>query len=893
MSMFRVPLISLIFFFLSGALDAQEASSWSETTIPGPWELPVGIAFDESGQGYIWDMLGEVFVLDSTGKVIAEPLLDIREEVSKWLDQGMVGFALDPNFLSNGYFYVLYPVDRHHYEFYGNPEYNARTTRTHAATFGRITRYTADPATGFRSIVPDSRHIVLGHDPADGLPILFDSHGLGTLAFGSDGSLLVSCGDGGNSVWADVGSNGGSYYAEGISLGIIQPGENVGAYRAQQKESLAGKILRINPVTGAGVPGNPFYDPEDPDTKASKVYALGLRNPFRFVVQPGTGSHTLADGRPGWILAGDVGDYTWEELNLFTRGGQNAGWPLFEGLERSPTYRSERVRNPFASATGCPESDYLFRDLIAEDARQPSMPGNPCTPGQDLPGHVTGYVHHRPLLTYQNQDDKGLTQPRVWLPGYNEAGQAAIREIDSVQQGIAFQGDACIPAFYYGQGALPEKWHDHFFQVDYRGWIRVHQLDENQEVQRTELIYEQEGERIVAAAPVPGEAGLYYLSLSSRRLHKLMYGGRRRPIANLQVDHLFGESPLVVTLDATESLAYDSPLTYEWRINGDTLPGAALRSIRLTAKEQAIIPVELLVRDTFGGRDSVRQEIHLNNTPPDIEWASPVPDARYPLSGTNLLRLQARATDSDTPDNNLQYHWQVFLHHNSHFHPSGEAEGAATYALLSPLGCGSEEYWYRIVLRVTDPRGLAAEETRWVYPNCDHASLGHFEAMAFAKKQTVDLSWRVGNPGMVNCYEVERSRDFFHFTLLDTTELSFFQDEPALPGTYIYRIKAIGEEGAFWYSNLITRELPTSGEHLVYPNPATDELTLRMENVRAPAIEFRLFDQSGRFLRKELRTALPEGESTYTFDVSDLAPGVYVYQIEDGPRLLVGKLVKR
>jgi hypothetical protein len=891
--MFRTPLIIVLFCLLFGPLAAQEGPSWAETTISGPWELPVGITFDESGQGYIWDMVGEVFVLDSSGQVISEPLLDIREEVSKWLDQGMVGFALDPNFQGNGYFYVLYPVDWHHYESYGTAAYNPRTTRTHAATFGRITRYTADPATGFRSIVPGSRHIVLGHGPADGLPILFDSHGLGTLAFGNDGSLLVSCGDGANSVWADVGSNGGSYYAEGLSLGIIQSGENVGAFRAQQKESLAGKILRIDPETGAGEPGNPFFDPENPEAKASKVYALGMRNPFRFVVHPETGSHTVADGRPGWILAGDVGDYTWEELNLFTRGGQNAGWPLYEGLERSPTYMSERVPNPFTPAIGCSEPNYLFRDLLAEDARDPSPPADPCQPGQTLPEGITSYMHHRPLLTYQNQDDKGLTQPRVWIPDYDQAGKATIRQMDSTLQGMPFQGDASIPAFYYGQGALPEKWHDHFFQVDYRGWIRVYQLDDEQQVKHSEPIYEREGERIVAAAPVPGEAALYYLSLSSRRLHKLTYGGRRRPNARLEVNHLFGESPLDLTLNATRSEAYDSPVTYEWRIDRDTLVGESMRNIRLTAREKAVIPVELVVRDTFGGRDSVFQEIFLNNAPPIVDWTSPVADARYPLAGTNLLRLEARATDAGSPNNDLLYHWQVYLHHNSHFHPSSEAEGTVTYALLSPLGCGSEEYWYRIVLTVTDPQGLAAEETRWVYPNCDFASLGDFEAMAFAKNQTIDLTWRVDYPGMVSHYEVERSQDFFHFESLGTTELSFFQDAPAIPGTYIYRIKAIGEEGAFWYSNLITRDLPNEGSHLVYPNPVVDELTLQIENMRTTSFEFRLFDRAGRFIRKEQQATFPEGESKYLFDVSDLAPGVYVYQIEDGPRLLVGKLVKR
>jgi len=893
MGMLRMPFILLFGSICTLLVQAQESPSWSETTVSGPWELPVGIVFDEADQGYIWDMLGAVYVLDTSGQVIQKPLLDIREEVSKWLDQGMVGFALDPNFRRNGYFYVMYPVDWHYHQYFGTPDYKPGTTLTHTATFGRISRFTADPVSNFQSVVPGSKHIVLGHGPSDGLPILFDSHGLGALAFGNDGTLLVSCGDGGNSIWADVGSNSGSYYAEGLDREIIDPGENVGAFRSQQKESLAGKILRIDPETGAGVVGNPFFDPDHPRENASKVWALGLRNPFRFVVEPETGSHRLADGRPGSIFVGDVGDYTWEEINLFTQGGQNAGWPLYEGFERSPTYMSERVPNPFAPAIGCSEPNYLFRDLLAEDARDPSLPADPCQPDQALPKGITSYSHHRPLLTYQNQDDKGLTQPRVWLPAYDQAGKAAVQQVEPSREGMSFQGDASIPAFYYEEGDLPEKWHQHFFQVDYRGWIRVYQLDDEQRVKHSEPIYEREGERIVAAAPVPDEAALYYLSLSSRRLHKLTYGGRRRPNARLEVNHLFGESPLDLTLDATRSEAYDSPVTYEWRIDGDTLVGESMRNIRLTAKEKAVIPVELVVRDTFGGRDSVFQEVFLNNAPPIIDWTSPVAGARYPLAGTNLLRLEARATDAGSPNNDLLYHWQVYLHHNSHFHPSSEAEGTVTYALLSPLGCGSEEYWYRIVLTVTDPQGLAAEETRWVYPNCDFASLGDFEVMAFAKNQTIDLTWRVDYPGMVSHYEVERSQDFFHFESLGTTELSFFRDSPGTPGTYIYRIKAIGAEGAFWYSNLLTRDLPNERSHLVYPNPVTDDLILRMENVRAPAIEFRLFDQAGRFLRKEFRTALPEGESTYTFEMSDLAPGVYVYQIEDGPRRLVGKIVKR
>jgi hypothetical protein len=95
-----------------------------------------------------------------------------------------------------------------------------------------------------------------------------------------------------------------------------------GNWRAQDVNSLAGKVLRIDPMTGAGYTTNPFYD-GDVNANRAKVYALGLRNPFRFTFAPGTGE----------LYVGEVGNSTWEEIN---RGapGANFGWPCFEGEEK-------------------------------------------------------------------------------------------------------------------------------------------------------------------------------------------------------------------------------------------------------------------------------------------------------------------------------------------------------------------------------------------------------------------------------------------------------------------------------------------------------------------------------------------------------------------------------
>ena len=123
-------------------------------------------------------------------------------------------------------------------------------------------------------------------------PVDGPSHTVDGLVFGPDGALYVSAGD-----------------------GTLQPDLNV---RAQNVDSLAGKILRINPLTGAGYADNPFYD-GDPNSNRSKVYALGLRNPYRFTFDPA-----------GQLVVGDVGGERWEEIN---RGdpGANFGWPCLEG----------------------------------------------------------------------------------------------------------------------------------------------------------------------------------------------------------------------------------------------------------------------------------------------------------------------------------------------------------------------------------------------------------------------------------------------------------------------------------------------------------------------------------------------------------------------------------
>src|SRR5690606_28226854 len=146
-------------------------------------------------RAYVWERGGRVWIVEN-GVKLSTPLLDIREEVGGWRDFGLSGFVLDPNFQTNGHFYVLYAVDRHHLLNFGTPQYNANTNQYYAATIGRITRYTARAADDFRTADPASRKILVGETKSTGFPILHESHGTGSLVFGTDGTLLASCGDG-------------------------------------------------------------------------------------------------------------------------------------------------------------------------------------------------------------------------------------------------------------------------------------------------------------------------------------------------------------------------------------------------------------------------------------------------------------------------------------------------------------------------------------------------------------------------------------------------------------------------------------------------------------------------------------------------------------------------
>jgi glucose/arabinose dehydrogenase len=216
-------------------------------------DAPLALATprNEANRLYVAEQAGRVRVIVN-GRLRAAPFLDIRNLVTSGGEQGLLGIAFHPNYQRNRRFYV---------------QYTDRSGHT------RVVEYRS---TGQKALPGSRRQIFFSRDP-------YGNHNAGQLAFGPDGGLYFSMGDGGA---------GGDP-------------EN----RAQNPRSLFGKLIRINVNRPA----------------QRKVVALGLRNPYRFSFDRATGD----------LYLGDVGQNDWEEIDYLPRarlgGMTNFGWDVYEG----------------------------------------------------------------------------------------------------------------------------------------------------------------------------------------------------------------------------------------------------------------------------------------------------------------------------------------------------------------------------------------------------------------------------------------------------------------------------------------------------------------------------------------------------------------------------------
>ncbi|MBZ0288791.1 MAG: PQQ-dependent sugar dehydrogenase, partial [Anaerolineae bacterium] len=329
--------VMLVGIISAGLVQAQDAvrtaapdgSQYQLVEVASGLVRPVFLthAGDGSGRMFIVEQNGRIWVMKD-GSLLATPFLDVSKIISRDAsERGLLGLAFHPDFEQNGQFFINY------------------TDIGGDTAVARYTVSTDNPD----AAAPDSAEIILSiHQP-------YANHNGGDIAFGPDGYLYIGMGDGGSA--GDPQGNG------------------------QNPAALLGKILRVavNGTDGEQsyvIPAdNPYVNNAE---LAPEVWAMGLRNPWRFSFDRATGD----------LYVADVGQNQYEEVNFQpagSTGGENYGWNITEGTHQySGAPIPEGLTNPFFeyrhSDGGCSVTGgYVYRGEVLTDLQGVYLFGDYCS----------------------------------------------------------------------------------------------------------------------------------------------------------------------------------------------------------------------------------------------------------------------------------------------------------------------------------------------------------------------------------------------------------------------------------------------------------------------------------------------------------------------------------
>ena len=275
--------LSTILFTVFAAFSVNAATlpaGFTETTIQG-LSRPTAMEIAPDGRIFVCEQGGRLRVIKN-GTLLATPFITLNVDSSG--ERGLLGIAFDPLFATNNSIYVYYTV-------LSTPRHN------------RVSRFTANGDV----VVPGSETVILELENLTGAT----NHNGGAIHFGPDGKLYVAV------------------------------GENATTSNSQTLSNRLGKVLRIN-SNGTIPSDNPFFNVATGANRS--IWALGLRNPFTFAFQPGTGR----------LFINDVGAGSFEEINDGI-AGSNYGWPDSEGPTTNPAFRSPlfSYAHGGTATTGC------------------------------------------------------------------------------------------------------------------------------------------------------------------------------------------------------------------------------------------------------------------------------------------------------------------------------------------------------------------------------------------------------------------------------------------------------------------------------------------------------------------------------------------------------------
>ncbi len=549
---------------------------------------PTVLEFSPDGRVFVGEKSGVIKVFSSLTDTTPTVFADLRTNVYNNWDRGMLGLALHPQFPSVPFVYVLYAYDADIGGVapkWGTPGGTSDPcptppgpTADGCVVSGRLSRL---EASGDAMVGPE---VVLIENWFQQYP----SHSLGSLAFGADGALYATGGDGASFNFVDYGQDGSPVNPGGdppVPVGSAQtpPTAEGGALRSQDLRTSAdpttldGALLRVDPLTGAALPDNPLIT--HPDANARRIVAYGLRNPFRMTIRPGTNE----------VYVGDVGWNTWEEINFVANPAgttvENFGWPCYEGNNRQSGYDSANLN--------------LCENLYIEV-------GTTAIP-------LYTYNHSSTVVT-------GESCP---------TGSSSI-------SGLAFYGGSNYPPSY--DGAL-------FFSDYSRDCIWVMFKGANGLPNpATRLTF-----KAAAANPVDLKLGpdgnIYYVDFTGSIRRFEYVPGNHAPIAVASAAPTNGDAPLSVMFDGGGSSDPDAgdALTYAWDFGGDGVTDATTATAAHTYSDQGSYSARLTVTDGGGLAGTTLVSITVGSSGPVAVIQSPATGTTYRVGDT--IGFSGSATD--------------------------------------------------------------------------------------------------------------------------------------------------------------------------------------------------------------------------------------------------------
>ncbi len=654
----------------SPVLAATLPSGFQDEPVITDLSEPSTFRFSPDGRIFVAEKSGRILVYGDLDDTSPELFADLRTQAYDTGDRGILGLALDPEFPTRPYVYVLYTYDHILGDPAPAPRWGAPETSGDPCpepkgadaclVSGRLVKLTAEGDHASEDLTGAPLEDVL----VEGWCQQFSSHSIGDLQFDSEGALYASGGDGASFSATDIGQLGSPPNPCG------DPPEEGGALRAQDIRTgadptgLNGTVIRIDPDTGNAWPGNPLTGP---DENARRIVATGFRNPFRFGIDPTT--HELYVGNVGWD--------TWEEIDRFNPASGkvfNSGWPCYEGPNIQPAYEHAEVGiceglydDPDVASP--PFFSYLHREDV--------VPGEPCT------------------------DFRG-----------------------SAVSGISFYEDGPYPPVY--DGAM-------FFADSVRGCIftMLPGEDGRPDPSTVSAFMHHSDPYSGIDLEVGPDGNLYYLSLFTEEggnefepgaVHRIRYfPGNQPPQARLSVDKNWsaeGEA-LNATFDAGESSdGDDDPLEYEWDLDGDgdysDAPDADTAEESFGDEENHTVAVRVV--DPDEAASIARVTVFPGDTPPEPTIVSPKSSFEWSVGAPVDFKATAEdAEDGDLPS--TSFDWVTRLYHcpqACHAHPLQAFPSVASGSFLAP----DHDYpsHIELVLTAVDSRGLAARRSVEIEP---------------------------------------------------------------------------------------------------------------------------------------------------------------------------------